>query len=732
MELHNNGLGSISRNKWKEVMTVQEIESVAVDLDIGGTFTDCYMSYDDKYVMAKSPTTRYDVSVGVMKALADAGSQLNLTVEELLSRCSSVRYSTTISLNCLIERTGPKLGLITTAGSEDVTIIGRCRSWADGRQADEIRNKADVHKPVPLIPRDMIVGIKERIDWSGEVLQPLNRLDVIDKIHKLVDSGAMGFVVCLLNSFLNPKHELEIREIIEELFPDKYLGAMPIILSHEISPVSGEYPRSMTAILNAYMHRDLSDELRSLGDELRRQGYKKPVVCVHSTGAVSKVIKTSALETYASGPIAGLLGGAPVCEKYGISNVIMTDMGGTSFDIAMIVDGKPGFYQYRPVIERFFVSLPILEVATLGAGGGSIAFIDPLSERLKVGPRSAGAMPGPVCYDLGGREPTVTDADLLLGYINPDRFCGGKIKLNKERAEMVMGERIAKPLGMTVVEASAAIKSSVDGTMGNEIFKEIALRGLNPKDFAVFAYGGAGATHAAGYSASMGKNGPIYIFGFSPVFCAFGSAVSDIAHIYQLAKHMVLIEGDTNKVVLDFDEYSRSVDSLIGEAQQDLIEDGFDPETAIYSLELEMHYGSQLQNTIVDAPVFKVDTEADGRSIHDAFTKTYVALWGPGSAYPEGGVEITLFRLKAIIPTGGFNPTPGQLSGSDPSDAERGHRDAYWDGGFLSTPVYDAGCLVPGNVVCGPALVEADRTTIVVPKEWEYRVDQYGTGILGR
>ncbi len=713
-------------------MTVQGIESIAVDLDIGGTFTDCYMSFNDNYVMAKSPTTRYDVSVGVMKAMADAGAQLDLTVEELLSRCSSVRYSTTISMNCLIERSGPKLGLITTSGFEDVTIIGRCRSWADGRQAHEIRNKADVDKPVPIIPRDMIVGVQERIDWSGEVSQPINRLDVIEKIHHLVDRGAMGFVISLLSSFINPKHELEIREIIEELFPDKYLGAMPIILSHEISPVSGEYPRTMAAILNAYMHRDLSDELRSLGDELRRRGYKKPVVSVHSTGAVSKVLKTSAIETYASGPIAGLLGGARVCEKYGISNVIMTDMGGTSFDIAMIVNGKPGFYQFRPVIEQFFVSLPILEVCTLGAGGGSVAFVDPLSERLQVGPRSAGSMPGPVCYDQGGREPTVTDADLLLGYINPGRFCGGKLKLNKNRAEMVMEQRIAKPLGMTAVEAAAAIKSSIDGKMGNEIFKEIAFRGLNPKDFVVFSYGGAGPTHATGYSASMGIDGPIYVFGFSPVFCAFGSAVSDIAHLYQKAKHMLLVEGDTNRIVLDFDVYSQTVDSLMTIAQEDLIEDGFDPENAIYSLELEMHYGSQIQNTIVLSPVLTANTEDDARRIHDAFTETYVALWGPGSAYPQGGVEITLFRLKAIIPTGGFEPKAERLSGSDPSDAELERRDAYWDGDSLSTPVYDGNQLMPGNVVCGPALVEADRTTILIPKEWEFKIDQYGTGILER
>jgi N-methylhydantoinase A/acetophenone carboxylase len=524
---------------------------------------------------------------------------------------------------------------------------------------------------------------------------------------------------------------LAIREIIEELFPDKYLGAMPIILSHEISPTSGEYPRSMAAILNAYMHRDLSDELRSLGDEMRRQGYKKPVVVVRNTGAVSKVLKTSALETYASGPVAGLLGGARVCQAYDIPNAIMTDMGGTSFDIGLIVDGTPGFYHYRPVIEHFFVSLPMLEVATIGAGGGSIASVESLLKRLKVGPRSAGAMPGPVCYDLGGREPTVTDADLLLGYINPDRFCGGQIKLNKERTELMMEQHIAKPQGITVAEAAAAIRGTIDGRMGNEIFKEIALRGLNPKDFVMFAYGGAGPTHATGYTPYLGMNGPIYVFPFSPVFCAFGSAVSDIAHLYQIARHMVLVEGETDKILLDFDDYNRAVEGLIEEAQKDIIEDGFDPQTAIYSLELEMRYGSQIQNTIITSPVIKINGEEDARSIQQAFTKRYIGLWGPGSAYPQGGVEIDLFRVRAIIPTGDFELKSLPMSGSDPSDAKLGNRDAWWDGDFLSTPVYEGRSLVPGNVLSGPALVETDTTTIVVPKQWEYRIDQYGTGILG-
>ncbi|MGI9622424.1 MAG: hydantoinase/oxoprolinase family protein [Acidimicrobiales bacterium] len=705
-------------------------KNFAVDLDIGGTFTDCYVSYDGGYTMGKSSTTRYDVSVGALRAIEAAGDNIGLSLEDLLIDCSSVRYSTTISMNTLIERTGPKLALITTAGFEDVTIMGRARSWVDGRQPDEVRNKAAAHKPVPIVPRDMIAGVKERVDWSGDVVEPLDRDDVIDQVHKLVDKGAMGFVVSLLWSFANPEHEIQVREIIDELYPEKYLGAMPVLLSHEISPTSGEYPRTMATLLSAYMHRDLSHELRSLSDELRSRNYNKPVLLVNNTGAVSKVIKTPALNTYASGPVAGLLGGARLCAEYGIDNAVLTDMGGTSFDASLVVDGSPRYYSYHPVIEHFFVSIPMLEVSTIGAGGGSIAWVNELTERLAVGPQSAGAMPGPACYDVGGREPTVTDADVILGYIDPDRFVGGRIKLNAERAHMIMESKIAKPLGVDVAEAASMVKQMVDGHAGNDLFKNIALRGLKPEEFAVFSYGGAGGTHAVGYTSHLGAGGPIYVFPFSPVFCAFGSAVSDIAHVYQADDLLTVLSAGANDVVLDTAAYNKAVDGLFHRAQKGLAEDGFDPAKAEYILELEMRYGSQIQNTVVRSPLLRVETEEEIGRLVDAFAQQYAELWGPGSAYPQGGVEINLFRLRASIPSDRAQLPTYSMGSPDPGGALVGNRDAYWSGRYITTSVYDLGKLAPGNVVVGPVLVESDTTTIVIPEEWECQIDQHETAVI--
>jgi|TARA_B100002003_G_C14157233_1_gene557490 N-methylhydantoinase A/acetophenone carboxylase len=706
------------------------INDIAVDLDIGGTFTDCFVTYEGGHTIAKSSTTRYDVSVGAIRAIETAAATLDLELEQLLARCESVRYSTTISMNTLIERSGPKLGMIATAGFEDTTIIGRARSWVDGRQLDEVRNKAAAFKPKPLIPRDMIVGVKERLDWSGSVLQKIDRDDVIKKVHQLVDQGAMGFVVSLLWSFQNPVHEIEVREIIDELYPEKYLGAMPVLLSSEISSTSGEYPRTMATILSSYIHYDLSHELRSLGDELRNRNYTKPILLVNNTGAVSKVVKTPALNTYASGPVAGLLGGARLCEHYGISNAVLTDMGGTSFDASLVVDGNPRYYAYHPVIENFFVSLPMLEVSTIGAGGGSIAWINPLTERLEVGPRSAGAMPGPACYNLGGREPTVTDADLVLGYLNPERFCGGQLELDMERARMVIATSVAGPLGLEVPEAAQAIKQIVDGRAGNDLFKNVALRGLKPEDFAVFAFGGAGATHAVGYSNHLGAGGPIYVFRFSPVFCAFGSAVSDIAHVYQTDELLPVLSSGVNDIVLDSSAYNRAVDGLFQQAHRGLEEDGFDPKKADYILELEMRYGSQIQNTVVQTTILHVDSEEDIQRLADSFTEQYIELWGPGSAYPAGGVEINLFRLRASIPSQRAKLPKMKMGKSDPSESLLGTREAWWDSSFAPTPVYDLDQLTSGNVVVGPGLAESDATTLVIPPGWECQIDEYETAVL--
>ena len=430
-----------------------------IDVDIGGTFTDCYVTTPTGRLIRKTPTTGYNLSVGFMRAIRAAAEELGIGFADLLAETELIRYSTTVAMNKLIERKGPRLALITTEGFEDVIYIGKGSQWADGLTVTEQRDVSAIDKPLPLIPREMVLGVRERIDSNGDVVRPLDEADFVERLRELVDRGARGFVVSLVWSYANPAHEQRVRQLIEQEYPDAYLGSMPITLSSEIVNKRLEYPRTMTTILNAYLHRALSDEIRGIGDELRSAGYDRSLMLVHNSGGMADSLRTTAVQTYNGGPVAGLIGSGYLGNVYGYENVIFTDMGGTSFDVGLVVAGSTRFYQFRPVVDRWLVDMTVLETKSIGAGGGSIAWVDEsLGNRLQVGPRSAGSDPGPVAYAQGGTEPTVTDADVVLGYLDPEYFHGGQIALDRERAARAIRNRIARPLGVSVEEAAVLIK----------------------------------------------------------------------------------------------------------------------------------------------------------------------------------------------------------------------------------------------------------------------------------
>ena len=621
---------------------------ITIDLDIGGTYTDCYLVSDGQVVIKKVPTTHFNLSVGFMQCIEEAASAMDISLPELLDKTDVIRYSTTIGTNTLIERSGPKLGLITTMGHEDTIYIGRLRQWADGLSLNEIKNRAKQRKPEPLIPRDMTVGVRERVDCFGNVTVPLKREDVMEKVQQLVDRGAQGFVISLIYAVLNPVHERMIRDIIEEEYPDIYLGKMPIFLSSDVYPRLGEYPRTMTTIINAYTHRKMAENLAALGDELRDNNYRRPLIIMHNTGGCAKVSRTAAVNTHNAGPVAGVIGSAYLGRLYG-ENLIVTDMGGTSFDLATIVEGRPQVYDFIPVIDRWRTAIHAIETKSIGAGGGSIAWVDPALGRLQVGPRSSGSMPGPAAYDLGGKEPTVTDADVVLGYLDPGYYLGGKIHLNKEKAERAIREKIAVPLNMELEEAAVAVKRLVDANMGQEIFKEVVLKGHDPRKFVMFAYGGAGATHCCGYDEYV-KASKIVTFPYSSVFCAFGASTAVIVHTYTSARRIVLHDYFSGKYTDDYRHFIDAVREMQVLAAKDMADEGFEVERMIYTLDLEMKYGTQVYTTLVRSPRRHLQDESDVKAICDAFTMEYSRRYSSAAAYPQGGIEITSLILTAVCP----------------------------------------------------------------------------------
>lgn len=707
--------------------------TVSIDIDIGGTFTDCYVVYQDQAVSNKAPTTHYNLSVGFIQAIKGAAEKLGMDYEELLEETEVIRYSTTTALNALIERKGPKLGLITTAGFEDTILIGKGSQWAHGMPLAEIKNIAAIQKPQPLISRDMIVGLRERVDCFGKVIVPLKKEDVLEKVQYLVDKGCQGFVVSLLWSFLNPDHEQLVRQVIEEEYPDYYLGRMPIILSSEVSPRLGEYPRTMTTILSTYLQGSMRDHLTVLGQELRDNGYRKPMLMVHSTGGMAKISRTMAVSTYNAGPVAGLFGGIHLARQYGLENVAVTDMGGTSFDIGLVVKGGMPFYQFNPTIDRWQVNMSIVETKSIGAGGGSIGWIKPDFGTLEVGPQSAGSMPGPACYDQGGTEPTVTDADLVLGYLNPDYYLGGRMRLNREKAIQAIKNKLADPLGIGVEEAALRLCRVVDGHMGNEIFKETALKGYDPREVAIFAFGGAGGTHCCGFGRYLEAQ-RIFTSHLGSVFCAYGSSTMDIVHVYEASKHLIMQEPQGGAYLNDYQAFNEVVEKLRHMGLRDLEAEGFGKREIIFALELEMKYGTQLHTTRFTSPRLWLNSEEDVKEVTAAFNRAYGEMYDPIGAFPEGGMEVETIILKAIVMSTPVQFPALPLEGRDAGQALKGYRPVYWDNesGFVQTAVYDRSLLRSGNVVKGPAIIEADDSTIVIPGDYVYLLDQYLCGIIER
>ncbi len=702
----------------------------SIDVDIGGTFTDAFVDWGGKFYFSKQPTTTYNLSVGFMNALGDAASLIGVSLEELMRESEVVRYSTTLAMNTLIQRKGPKLGLITTEGFEDTVVIGKGGQWSDGLTPREMRFVSRIKKPEPLIPREMTVGVRERIDYLGRILRPLDEADFREKLRYLVDNGARGFVVSLLWSFMNPSHEQRIEQIIREEYPECYLGSMPVILSSRVLPKRWEYQRTMATILNAYLHGSMAEELRGLGDELRSLGYQKPMMMVHNSGGMAEVFRTQAIETYNGGPVAGLIGSAYIGKLHGYDNVVVSDMGGTSFDLGLVVAGSTRFYAFNPIIDRWTVDITMLETMTIGAGGGSIAWINPVGKKLEVGPQSAGSMPGPACYDLGGSEPTVTDADVVLGYIDPEFYHGGKMRLNKEGAIQAIKEKIANPLKLGVEEAALLITKVVDGKMGETIFRETVLRGFDPKDFILFAYGGAGSTHCCGYGFRAGLS-KLVTFPMSPVFCAFGSANMDITHILEQSRLLPLLTPMAMQYLTDYDSFNSVVRDLQARALKEVRLEGFPPEEIVFSLELDMKYGGTLSHLRIASPRLFLQGEDDVKAVYKAFEDEYSKVYSPFAMNPEGGVDIETFALRATIPRPRVELPVYPDKGKVPSShALKGKRPVYWEeyGSFKDTPIYDQKALESGNMVEGPAIIEADNTTVVLPVGTKLTVNRYLSG----
>ena len=701
-----------------------------VSVDIGGTFTDCYVAWDDRHVETKALTTHHNLAVGFNEALDYACQELGLNRHGVLSQIDSVRYATTLGTNALIERKGPKIGLLMTGGFKSTIPLSRGRGYGEGLDIGQQMDIPNADRPDAIIPIPLIQIVRERVDYKGQVLMRLDETDVRSRLRDLVDAGVEAIVVSLTNSVANPVHEMRIQEIFLEEYPGHLLGAIPLLLGHQVAGRKGEYGRTMSTILDSFLHQVMYHGLGSLELNLREYGYTKPMLVVHNSGGMAQLNSTDALQTIHSGPVSGIAAAEHLAGEADLGNVVATDMGGTSFDIGMVVKGGVKFYDFNPVIERWLVSIPMVHLLTLGAGGGSIAKYDKMFKTLKLGPESAGSDPGPVCYDRGGLRPTVTDADLLLGYLDPDNYAGGHIKLNPRRAKMVIEEELCDDLDLDLIDTCKLIKTTVDHDMANGIATELRARGFEPSEFVVLAYGGNGPLHACGIADALGVT-RFLSPPFSSVFSACGAGNLDQAHIHEQSIYMSLFDSNKQQMFDNYAWFNDIVADLERRGRDDLLRQGMAEEDIHFRVELDMRYGNQRAETAVVVPLHRMGSIHDVLAIIDLFHKSYGERFGEGSQVPEAGIRVNTIRVRSFVehkkiafrmikPAGEHHAPPAPV----------GQRTCH----FVSrdepaaAPIYDERALERGTRIIGPAIVTTRSTTYLIEPGW--RFDAAGQGAV--
>lgn len=687
-----------------------------VGVDIGGTFTDCAVVDHRGEIIAttKSPSTPVDPSRGVAEVLSVAAQRLGLSLSELLRQSAGFVHGSTVATNAMLERKGALTGLVTTKGHEDTLLVGRVYQKVAGLSEREMIHESHFRKPdPPIVPRQWIKGVSERVDYRGRAVVRLNEAEVISAIDDLASQGVKAMAVCFLWSFLNGDHERRVKDIILSRHPETF-----VVISSDVACVMGEYERTVTAVLSACIGPSVSAYLRSLRDFLEERGLRSDILLMHSGGGVTTVDDASAhpILLLDSGPTGGTLAAQFYATIHGHPNVICTDMGGTSFDVSLITNGDIHL-EKLPVIQQYtFVSSKV-EVVSIGAGGGSIAWIDP-DRLLRVGPHSAKAAPGPACYDNGGTEATVTDADLILGYLNPEYFLGGRMPLIPSRAEEAMA-KIANEIGMSVLDTAAGIVRIVNAQMADLIRKSTIEKGIDPRRFAFFSYGGAGAVHACFIAKELGIE-DIYVPATASVFSALGMCVADMVHVTEMSRPYKLpLSTESVRTIND------TYDKLEGKLRQQFEAEGVPASDVTWTRFMYLKYRLQVHEVAITLPSRELRLE-DESLLEDSFEKRYREIFGPGSGYREAGIDIVKYRVEGRHKRAVSEPSVsrGEVV-RDPAQALKGRRRAYFDKTHLDTDVYDGARLYFGNRLPGPAIVEREGDTIVIPPFADGEVDEF-------
>jgi N-methylhydantoinase A len=683
---------------------------VCIGIDVGGTFTDAVLTDGDRVWRAKSPTTKGDLGQGVLSACRLAAERSGTTLEELLPRVNRFGLGTTAVTNVLATRSGAPIGLITTRGFEDMVPLAKGRSILDDGW---------VVRPPPIVERELVIGVDERVDHNGRVLTTLDPAVVVAAARRLVSEGRVeAIAVSFLWSFKNPRHEEIAVAAIHQALPD-----LPVFSGAAVNPVMREFERTSFALLNAYVG-GAYEGIEALSVELVALGLAHPMLLVHSAGGsiTTAEARRVPLGLAASGPAAGVAASLAVAEASGIDHAVTCDMGGTSFDVSVIADGQAS-RRSRGDLAGIWTAMPQIDVESISAGGGSVGWVDSRG-MLRVGPHSAGAVPGPACYGKGGTEPTVTDALVVLGYIDPARFLGGDMALDVEAARAAC-ESVGGRVGLSAGETAWGIREIALDGMVKAVRATLNARGLDPAEQALVSFGGCGSLFTPEIARSV-RATRVLVPELASVLSAFGAATTDIRRdrVHSLGLTLPVDAGPLQVLA----------DKLGAEVLEDLAADGVVEVDRSVVFEVDVRFKRQISELTIALPPGVVDVAAVERLIDD-FRSEYARRYGRGSLVMGAAIELVNLRAvgtgrtvrasldavaRAAVPAG----TPAPSVGSRPVQLGRD------DDGSRAVATVDATALRPGHVVEGPALVDGPDTTIWIPPDATASVDERSTLVL--
>ena len=694
---------------------MQGYRPVVVGIDAGGTMTDTILVDEHgRFTIGKAATTPDYEANGFLESATEASTYRNIDVGEMFRAVDVVLYSGTSMLNVLLSRTGRKLGLITTRGIEDMILMGRgMQSWCDYSYADRL-HAVTHHHPDPLVTRRNTLGVTERIDNMGDIIIPLYEDEAREAAKKLANRGVEAICVCLLFAHVNPVHEQAVVEIINDEI--NHIGRkIDVYASHVVRPVIREQSRLNSVLIEAYATGRGRQQLAGIEHVAKQHGFRFGVQTLQSFGGLTSINHPHLHETMVSGPIGGILGAQYIGKIIGSDSMVVSDLGGTSFDMGIITQGQVRI-DHEPIMGRFKLNLPMIAMDTIGAGAGMLVRVDPLTRKVSLGPESAGSEPGPVCFDKGNLEPTICDCNAILGRLNPDYFLGGKVPLNVELAQQTFIEKCSQPLNVeNEYDAAEGMLQMLETEAQMALRRILSAQGIHPSEYVLLSYGGSGPLHLGGYSRGIGFR-DILTFQFAAAFSAFGCTTADYQKRYSRSVHLDLPDSADKEQKRSLGaSISKIWDELHSIAINEMIKDGHDRTQVQCSPLLLMRYTGQLEDVEIMPTAQSIETEEDLNSIITEFRNVYKKINRSVSDYGQSGVSIMELGMIASAPKIKPQLIRKPLIGARPDrKAYKGKRKVYFNGQWHLSDLWEMDELFPGNEVAGPAIIEHPATTLVV------------------